>query len=107
MLLFPCGTIKYKLVVTEKGVLGGFILVPTSMEPKIKKQITNEPMRCLDTLKTVKSEELVCLWTADMGGRLGSKFMFNGVVALSPFFLRPVLNRVRRCISGFVLDLDI
>ena len=43
----------------------------------------------------------------DLSSKLGAKFMFAGTAARSPFFIRPILNKVRDAISQLALDPEI
>ncbi|KAK2593564.1 hypothetical protein QQS21_008739 [Conoideocrella luteorostrata] len=55
----------------------------------------------------VREEQLVCIGACDLSSKLGSKFMFDGLTALSPFFIRPILSLVRNKINTLVLDPDV
>ncbi|KAH8906152.1 glutathione S-transferase [Coniochaeta sp. PMI_546] len=54
----------------------------------------------------VREEQLVGI-AGDIVNKVGSKLMFHGMSSLAPFFVRPVLNMVRRKADGLVLDPDI
>ena len=55
----------------------------------------------------VREEQLVCIGVSDLSSKLGAKFMFDGLTAMSPFFVRPLLARVRDTINRLALDPDV
>ncbi|KAK1750130.1 hypothetical protein QBC47DRAFT_394654 [Echria macrotheca] len=55
----------------------------------------------------VREEMLLGIGGTDLASKLGSKLMLHGVALLSPFFIRPLLNRVRKFLNELVLDPDI
>ncbi|KAK0641871.1 hypothetical protein B0T16DRAFT_380932 [Cercophora newfieldiana] len=54
-----------------------------------------------------REEYLVCLGVCDMAGKLGSKFMLDGVARMAPWFVRPILSKVRSTLGSMVLDPDV
>jgi len=60
-----------------------------------------------DTDAAVREEQLVCIGVSDMASKIGAKFMFHGLALKSPFFVRPLLNRVRATIDSLVLGPDV
>jgi len=55
----------------------------------------------------VREDMLLGIGATDLGAKLGSKLMLHGVTLLSPFFIRPILNYVRKFLNTLVLDPDI
>lgn len=52
----------------------------------------------------LREVELVRIGVYDMATELGSKFMFHGLAAPSPFFVWSLLNPIGRPVNGEVLD---
>ena len=60
-----------------------------------------------DEYDPVREEQLIGIGASDLASKLAAKFMFHGMAAMSPFFIRPILNSVRSQINKLVLDGDV